>query len=125
MATAQTKSYEAASTPVQVGRGTVATHALTFAVDDTGTVDVLAMGSIINTGNPSETWSITPPPMPYSDPPRYSRLAASRPIPNRDSASAPMLSSSTPFCVQASLLPELGQFAQSGRPAREGLALMP
>lgn len=61
MATAQTKFYEAASTPVQVGRGTVATHALTFAVDDTGTVDVLAMGAIINTGNSSETWSITPP----------------------------------------------------------------
>ena len=61
MATAQTKFYEAATTPVQVGRGTVATHLLTFAVDDTGTVGVAALGAIINNGNSSETWSITPP----------------------------------------------------------------
>lgn len=61
MATAQTKFYEAATSPVQVGRGTVATHLLTFAVDDTGTVGVAAAGSIVNNGNSSEAWSITPP----------------------------------------------------------------
>ena len=35
--------------------------ALTFTAADTGTVDVAAAGSIVNTGNTAVSWSITPP----------------------------------------------------------------